>query len=162
MEMDFVIETKGMQKVQRKLNTLIPQRVKVVLLKSHNRIKLVILKTAHSYAPISPTKGQYVGTLVGGKSGRTTLNPGGLTRSIIGKATDEFVEIFVPSNSEAGSYAKKMHEWEGSWGAGTKARGSQAGNQFITRAIKDNEENIVKIYEDELDKEINRLNHGKL
>ena len=160
MEMDFKIETKGMQKVQRKLNVLVPQRVKVVLLKSHNRIKLVILKVAHNYAPISPTKGQYMQTLVTGISKRTTLNPGGLTRSIIGRATDEFVEIFVPSNSEAGQYAKKMHEWSGGWGEGTKARGPQAGREFITRAIKDNEGNIIKIYEDELDKEINRLNHG--
>lgn len=162
MEMEVTIEIKGMQQIQHKINQLVPAGIKAVLTRSHNRIKIMLVKAAHNYAPISPSKGQYIRTLKTGITKRHNFNPGGLTRSIIGKATEDYVELFVASNSDGGQYAKKMHEWQGGWGEGTKARGPQAGNTFITRAITDNEGNIIKIYESELDKEINRLNHGQL
>ena len=95
--------------------------------------------------------------------GRSTLrsrrqaNPGGLQRSIdvLGvkvTASEASVEVGVPLNSEAGKYAHYIHD-QGprgtrKWterGIGTKAKGAQAGDKFIERAVDDTGAEQVKI-----------------
>jgi hypothetical protein len=84
--------------------------------------------------------------------------PGGLQSSIKVITDENHAEIFVPSNSPAGSYAFKMHDEKGSkWkerGPGTQAKGPQADDKFIFRAITDNEGNIIAIMKDQIDKAI--------
>lgn len=86
--------------------------------------------------------------------------PGGLMRSIQFSSSDTRAEIFVPSNSPAGTYAAKIHDEKGSaWkdrGPGTQAKGPQADEKFISRAVKDNTQNVVSIFNDEINKAIVR------
>jgi hypothetical protein len=88
----------------------------------------------------------------------TRPTPGGLMRSIAFTSSDSQMEIFVPSNSPAGTYAKKIHDEKGStWkerGPGTQAKGPQADEKFIERAVKDNEANILAIITDQVNKAI--------
>ena len=80
--------------------------------------------------------------------------PGGLMRSISMRSTAALVEVFVPANSPAGSYAFKIHEEKGrTWkerGPGTQARGPQADDKFITRAADDNREKFRQIVDAEI------------
>ncbi len=63
--------------------------------------------------------------------------------------------IGVPSNSGAGKYAKKIHDEKGdTWeerGIGTEAKGDHADHKFIARAIQDRTDDIVKIFENEIE-----------
>lgn len=65
-------------------------------------------------------------------------------------------EVFVPSNSEAGKYARRIHEEKGlTWwrrGPGTEAKGAQADHKFILRAIEDEDSNMMKIIDSEMEK----------
>lgn len=58
------------------------------------------------------------------------------------------VDIYVPMNSDAADYAKKMHDEKGqTWknrGVGTVAKGPQADDEFIERAIEDKEDVITR------------------
>ena len=91
-----------------------------------------------------------------GPRGTTGAKPGGLMRSITFASDAEKAEVFVASNSEAGKYAKKMHDDKGlSWwnrGPGTEAKGPQADHKFILRAIQDEGENMAKIIDSEMEK----------
>lgn len=91
-------------------------------------------------------------------------NPGGLMRSISMTANKHDAEIFVASNSEAGKYAVRMHDEKGkTWkrrGPGTIAKGPRADEKFILRAIRENEQNLVRIAEDQMNKAIEQANRG--
>lgn len=82
--------------------------------------------------------------------------PGGLMRSIAFASDADKAEIFVPSNSEAGKYARRIHDEKGlTWwkrGPGTQAKGAEADDRFILRAITDNEATMVKIIDAEMRK----------
>ena len=82
--------------------------------------------------------------------------PGGLMRSITFASDDGKAEIFVPSNSDAGKYARRIHDEKGiTWwkrGPGTQAKGPKADDRFILRAITDNEHQMLKIIDDEMRK----------
>lgn len=88
----------------------------------------------------------------------TRPTPGGLMKSIMFTSSDSMAEIFVPANSPAGTYAKKIHDEKGStWkerGPGTQAKGAKADDKFIERAVKDNESNIISIITDQVNKAI--------
>lgn len=75
--------------------------------------------------------------------------PGGLERSISHEATKDGLSIFCAVNSEAGAYAKRIHDEKGTkWflrGIGTRAKGPQADEKFITRAIVDSDEDVQTI-----------------
>lgn len=90
----------------------------------------------------------------------TRPTPGGLMRSITFRSDDRVAEIFVPANSPAGSYAFKIHDEKGSaWkerGPGTQAKGAQADDKFILRAINDNARNFTAMVEDEINKALER------
>ena len=159
MAVDVGVKIEGMKAIEAKLQGLGSKMDKTAL-KAHKRIEPIVGRSARDYAPISPKKGQYAQTLKGGKSTRTDFNPGGLVRSIKVEATIGFVHLFVPNDSEAARYAKKVHEKDGitNWGPGTIAKGSQAREQFMTRAIKDNEGNIKTIYNSEITKAVGAMN----
>lgn len=78
-------------------------------------------------------------------------------RSITFASDDEKAEVFVASNSEAGKYARKIHDDKGlTWwnrGPGTQAKGPQADDRFILRAIADEEPNMRTIILDQMPKE---------
>lgn len=86
--------------------------------------------------------------------------PGGLMRSIMMRSTDSLVEVFVPANSPAGTYAHKIHEEKGSaWkerGPGTQAKGPQADEKFISRAAEYKKQDFVMMVSDEVAKAIQR------
>lgn len=64
--------------------------------------------------------------------------------------------IFVAANSEAGKYAARIHDKKGiDWenrGIGTIAKGPQADDKFIERALEVNEDAIRMLIEAEMDK----------
>lgn len=68
--------------------------------------------------------------------------------------------IFVATNSEAGKYAFRIHEQKGTaWknrGPGTIAKGSQADDKFIVRAINDTRPQQIAILQDELKKALDK------
>ena len=160
MAVEVTMKIQGLSEVRRKLATLAPAEMKRATAKAHNRMELIVLGDAKNFTPISPTKSQFARTLVGKRSKQTTFNPGGLMRSVRTRATVDFMEVFVASNSEGAKYAKKIHEKEGitRWGPGTIAKGPQAKEQFLVRAIRSNEKNIIIIYNDEIKKSMVRLN----
>ena len=111
--------------------------------KAMSKVGLLVQGQAKDYAPKSPTKAQ---------GGGANANPGGLERSIqFNRVRNDAVDVFVPTNSEAGTYAKKMHDLKGiAWlnrGAGTKAKGPQADDKFIKRAIDDQSKEIEQLIE---------------
>jgi len=68
---------------------------------------------------------------------------GYLERAIDFKTGRDFVDIFVPMNSAAGKYAKRMHDSKYNLGEKSKAKGASTGRLYIKRAIDDNRGNIV-------------------
>ena len=108
-------------------------------------------RVAVQYAPISPTA-----ALLVSKKPATGATPGGLMRSINFASDDKQAEVFVPSNSEAGKYAFRIHEEKClSWwrrGPGTTAKGPQADDKFIIRAIQDSQKDMVRIVDSEMEK----------
>ncbi len=124
------------------------------------RIGAVIKREAVRYAPISPsaTIMRRIAKAAGRprKKGSMKATPGGLMRSIAFASDTEKAEIFVPSNSAAGKYARRIHDEKGlSWwkrGPGTQAKGAHADEKYILRAIQDNEAKAIQIAEDQLAK----------
>ncbi len=111
---------------------------------------------ARHYAPISPTQAQKKAARktkrkVRRKATATSrAKPGGLFRSIEWYAGD-YASVFVAANSEAGKYAKKIHDEKfKTWkkrGIGTVAKGTQADEKFIERALRDSQPEIDRIFE---------------
>lgn len=70
--------------------------------------------------------------------------PGGLEKSIqwrlTGRGMNLDAEIYVAANAEAGKYAKRIHDEKGkTWrkrGPGTVAKGAQADDKYILRAVQ--------------------------
>lgn len=103
----------------------------------------VTVKTTDYYKPAS-----ILAAITGKSAGAGhTANPGGLMRSIQLETGDDFAEVFVASNAEAGSYAVKIHDEKGqTWqkrGPGTQAKGPQADDKFIQRAYDVWRENLA-------------------
>lgn len=130
-------------------------------LRCHQQIGKLVKRTAVDYAPKSPTRTEKAKTRkTKGKTWRkarayATPNPGGLMRSISWEASEDRAAIFIAGNSEAAKYAKKIHDEKGrSWkrrGPGTVAKGPQADEKFIERAVANHRSNgdIVRIIDAE-------------
>ena len=74
------------------------------------RCGLIAVREAKANAPRSPTMKQLSATLKRKKrTARRTL-PGGLERSIEYEASESGCAVFVASNSQAGRYARRIHE----------------------------------------------------
>lgn len=123
------------------------------------RIGLHCQREAKKNAPRSPTRKQINATLVRKKRTSRQTFPGGLEKSIEYDYSQEGIEsqvsVFVPENSPAGKYAKRIHDEKGSsWhkrGVGTQAKGARADDKFIERAVKDNQEHYQTMLVNALD-----------
>lgn len=93
----------------------------------------IVIKATDFYKPAA------ILAALGGKASHLGVNPGGLSRSIQLEYADDHVDVFVPSNSEGADYAEKIHDEKGiTWkhrGPGTQAKGPQADDKFIGRAL---------------------------
>lgn len=109
-------------------------------------------------APISPTKKQHSKTLKRKRiTARKQFFPGGLEKSIAYKVLSSGdVSVFVAKNSPAGDYAKRIHDEKGvTWhdrGVGTIAKGAQADEKFIARAVHEHADEYRKILKREIDR----------
>ena len=87
---------------------------------------------------------------------KARATPGGLEDSIEFEMTREGGVIFVAANSDAGQYAYRIHNEKGkTWwnrGPGTRAKGPQADDKFIDRAVEANQDLIQQLMEDEIKK----------
>lgn len=86
---------------------------------------------------------------------RRKMNPGGLTRSIRVEFTGEdTAHVFVPTNSEAGKYARYIHDqryikWR-NLGVGSVAKssgGKPVGEKYIERAYSENVDKVRQIFD---------------
>ncbi len=72
-------------------------------------------------------------------SATSGAKPGGIVRSIKMTSDASSTTIFVPRNSEAGTYAGIIHDDKGkTWrkrGLGTVAKGPQADDKYISRGV---------------------------
>lgn len=126
---------------------------------------------AQKYAPRSPTQAQLnrlrktTRKVHREPNSHSRPKPGGLERSIDYSADylEMTGEIFVAANSEAGSYAAKMHDERGkTWrnlgpGSIAKNKGGKVGDKFIERAIDDNSKTFEKYVNDRIDKALAKI-----
>ena len=117
------------------------------------------VREAKANAPKSPTKTQYSATLKRKRrTARKSFTPGGLEKSIEYEVQGDKCSVFVGSNSFAGKYAKRIHDdrYKSWWdrGPGSIAKGQQAREKFIERAITDNQDKFLSIIESEIGKAI--------
>ena len=123
-----------------------------------------LVAVAKSYAPVSPTQQELDEEYIR-RRGKDKLErrrksvrfrqrknrpvPGGLERSIMGAATEDGGYLYVASNAPAAKYAHYIHDMKGVlWhkrGLGTRKKGENADDQFITRAIYDNSGKITAL-----------------
>lgn len=124
--------------------------------RSMARCGLIAVREAKANAPRSPTMKQHSATLKRKRRTARRMLPGGLEKSIEYEADETHCSVFVAANSQAGRYAKRIHDEKGvTWrnrGAGTVAKGPRADEKFIERAIRDNAQTFGAIVEDELRK----------
>ena len=101
----------------------------------------------------------------GRKADAVRAMPGGLEQSIGFSASGLEAKVFVAANSPAGKYAAYIHDrrhqkpgWEnlgiGSSNKRPEHPGREVGGKFIKRAIRDNQDNITKIIQDEMGKAV--------
>lgn len=121
-----------------------------------SRCGLIAVREAKANAPRSPTMKRLSATLKRKKRTARRMLPGGLEKSIEYESDETHCSVFVAANSQAGRYAKHIHDEKGiTWrnrGAGTVAKGPRADEKFIERAIRDNAQTFGAIVEDELRK----------
>jgi hypothetical protein len=129
-----------------------------------NRAAFIVHRDAVRNAPISPNQNQINKFNKSCGDGERKMRPrdtdlpepGGLERSIEKLVSGNDAIIFVAANSDAGSYAAKIHDEKGeTWfkrGIGTISKGSKADDKFIERAIDCNKRNIEKIFNNEMGK----------
>lgn len=124
--------------------------------RSMARCGLIAVREAKANAPRSPTMKQHSATLKRKRRTARRMLPGGLEKSIEYEADETHCSVFVAANSQAGRYAKRIHDEKGvTWrnrGAGTIAKGPRADEKFIERAVRENARNFELIVEDELRK----------
>lgn len=147
--MSLTIVTTQIDRVGKVFDDLVKKGISDRLDGTFRKIGLVIRGESIERAPISPTKTQYEATLQDFTTLRDDFNPGGLERSIMSHHGNDFAEIFVAKNAEAGEYAEKIHDQKGKlWlnrGPGTEAKGESSDHKFIQRAIDENEDGIEEM-----------------
>lgn len=90
---------------------------------------------------------------------RTPVDEGHLTASITNETVvyekSHATVIYVPSNSPASEYAIEMHENNYNIGPDSQMKqaktGKTVGRKYITRALDENHERIIKIIKKEMD-----------
>lgn len=93
------------------------------------------------------------------KPARAVRAPGGLERSVSYRSDSQVCSIYCAINSEAGLYARRIHDEKGkTWfrrGVGTRAKGPKADDKFLSRAITDSNDDVLVIVRDVSDKALN-------
>lgn len=127
------------------------------------RVTLLIHRDAVRNAPKSPTQAELMSVRKlktrRARKARSVgrPSPGGLERSIEMLTDDRTGIVFVSAGSQAGKYAGRIHDQKGEkWfnrGPGTMAKGPQADEKFIKRALDGNELNAVRVLKHEHSKE---------
>ena len=157
--MDWEITSNGTGNVERMLQKTLHIAAETAT-RGLKRCGVIAKRTAKSYAPRSPTMQQLSATLKRKKRTARRTHPGGLEKSIMFEVKGDTCAVFVPENSFAGAYAKRIHDEKGvTWhnrGPGTVHKGPQADEKFIERAIADNGDTFREIFDDELGKAIAR------
>lgn len=131
------------------LNSQIAKQLRSAIVKA----TLLVHRESVNNAPRSPTMAQIQATRKtnrrGKKNPRATsrAKPGGLRRSIEWNVDGTEGEVFVAANSEAGTYAGKMHDeryitWR-NLGVGSIALGGRVRDKFIERAVDDNQKAVT-------------------
>ena len=149
-----IIGIKGADKVMADIAHL-PNLVSRALRKSYGRIGRLVLPVAKDYCPESPTMGTLSKTLKRKRRTSSRRTPGSLKRSISYEVLDRGCSVFVATNpdSRVKKYARRIHDEKGkTWrnrGPGTVAKGPQADEKFIERAIRDREPKTDKRLETE-------------
>lgn len=141
-------------------------------LKRANEASARAVKTlARFYCPISPTQAQVnAARKAEGKrrqrhrKGFHRKRPGDLMRSIDAKWDANGFSVFIPQGAPAQAYAKYIHDQKGvKWfkrGIGTVAKGPQADEKFIARAMKDSSQTILRNLDAEIAKATRSINNG--
>jgi hypothetical protein len=160
---------KGLAELKAALASM-PLRVRQAAAKGLDRGVRVIHREAIRNALRSPTQAQKDALLKNpakakARRGKTRkaratsrAKPGGLERSIELFTDVQRMEaiVYVAANSEAGKYAKKMHDEKGlSWGKpgpGSVLKGPRADSKFIARAINDGQTQLGEKIASELRK----------
>jgi len=148
--MQVSVDTHELDAFQRRL-ALAGKRTPANIKKVLKVIGVIVKGKAVAFAPRSMTKSEYVRTLKGGVTKRSTssFTTGSLKRSITLEVKKESVEIGVPSNSKAGDYAEKVHsEWKR-----TKHNPPPATDHYIYKAQEKTERKYLR----EVDKLVDRL-----
>ena len=154
-----VVKIQGVDKLMASIAHL-PNLVSGALRNSYGRIGRLVHPVAKAYAPRSPTMGQLSKTLKRKKRTSSRRKPGGLEKSIAYEVLpgNAGCSVFVASNSFAGKYAKRIHDEKGkTWrnrGPGTVAKGAQADEKFIERAIRDREPKFLTVIKSEIRKAV--------
>lgn len=150
--MKITIQINGVESVINHLSnckTAIWDGVALAMSECAEEVRLL----AVNYCPISPTKAQINASRKSQNKkqsmARMKNSPGALCRSITSSHKDSSCKVFVASNSEGASYARRIHDEKGkSWwkrGIGTVAKGPQADEKFLTRALNDSRERVFQI-----------------
>lgn len=155
------VEVRGLDEVMRSFKDA-GRIAAVVADRGLPRVGKLVRDEAKINAPRSPTKEEFSATLKRKKvTDRNDFFPGGLEQSIEYAVHFSQVFIFVRDNSPAGKYAKRIHDEKGrTWrnrGPGTIAKGEQADEKFIERAIRDKGGDIDLIFQDELHKAVTEV-----
>lgn len=144
----------------------LPAQVKAAAVRGVTRGVMIVHRDSIRNAPRSPSQMQKD---AGRKTKRDTskqkkprttsrAKPSGLERSIMQAVDAGKCEgsIFVAANSEAGKYAKMIHDKKGvDWqnrGKGTVAKGARADEKFIERAVNEDAPKVSQVLETELKK----------
>lgn len=152
--MKVEVKTEAMD-VFNKIRGKVPIELQTALVKSSSKI----FTTSKRYAPISPSLSQ-VNKIRKSKRLKPKTRKqftmrhkaGALMRSIRCTIYNRMARFYVLRNSEAGAYARRIHDDKGkTWfnrGIGTIAKGPQADEKFIERAIDDNLDYVLHRFDE--------------
>ncbi len=146
-------------------------QIRAALKRAHAACAKSVKALARFYCPISPTQAQVnAARKAEGKrrqkhrKGFHRKRPGDLMRSIDATWDEKGFSVFIPQGAKAQAYAKYIHDQKGvKWfkrGLGTVAKGPQADEKFIARAVKDSGRTILSTIDAELAKVTRNLNNG--
>lgn len=151
----MTIDVQGLDAVESALRSLVkvaPDAARAAL----DDTGQMLVHEAFLNAPKSPMMKKHSATLKRKKRTALPMLPGGLERSIQYESDASHCSVFVASDSEAGAYARRIHDEKGiTWrnrGPGTVDKGARADEKFIERSIRDNLPKIQASLDDELRK----------
>ena len=120
--MNIILKMIGYYAIKRKWESL-PKKIDKRIQDKLKIIGFKVTQRAKEYAPY--------------KSGT-------LENAITFRVTKGEVDVYVPSSSKAAPYAQIMEQTVYNYGAGTVAKGSGAGRMYMSRALKNEKDEIIQ------------------